>query len=86
MGDGVDGDNKPFDALGRSAAGISHHSVAKPTEFTNTRNTPIEPLERAFPLRVLRYRLRQGSGGAGAAPGGGASSVTSRCWGTRRCR
>lgn len=37
---------------------------------TNTRNTPIEALERAFPLRVLRYRLRRGSGGAGWAPGG----------------
>jgi N-methylhydantoinase B/oxoprolinase/acetone carboxylase alpha subunit len=70
MGDGVDGDDKPFDALGRSASGISHHSVAKPTEFTNTKNTPIEALERAFPLRVLRQRLRRGSGGAGSAPGG----------------
>ncbi len=40
------------------------------TNMTNTRNTPIEALERAFPLRVLRYRLRQGSGGAGLAPGG----------------
>jgi N-methylhydantoinase B/oxoprolinase/acetone carboxylase alpha subunit len=38
--------------------------------LTNTKNTPIEALERAFPLRVLRYRLRQGSGGAGLAPGG----------------
>jgi N-methylhydantoinase B/oxoprolinase/acetone carboxylase alpha subunit len=40
------------------------------TGMTNTRNTPIEALERAFPLRVLRYRLRQGSGGAGFSPGG----------------
>ncbi len=40
------------------------------TAMTNTRNTPIEALERAFPMRVLRYRLRQGSGGAGSAPGG----------------
>lgn len=38
--------------------------------FTNTKNTPIEALERAFPLRVLRYRLRRGSGGAGLATGG----------------
>jgi N-methylhydantoinase B/oxoprolinase/acetone carboxylase alpha subunit len=37
---------------------------------TNTRNTPIEALERAFPLRVLRYRLRRGSGGDGLAAGG----------------
>ncbi len=40
------------------------------TGMTNTRNTPVEALERAFPLRVLRQRLRRGSGGAGAAPGG----------------
>jgi N-methylhydantoinase B/oxoprolinase/acetone carboxylase alpha subunit len=40
------------------------------TNMTNTRNTPIEALERSYPLRVLRQRLRRGSGGAGAAPGG----------------
>ena len=40
------------------------------TAMTNTLNTPIEALERHYPLRVLRYRLRRGSGGAGAAPGG----------------
>jgi N-methylhydantoinase B/oxoprolinase/acetone carboxylase alpha subunit len=38
--------------------------------MTNTQNTPIEALERAFPLRVLRYRLRRGSGGAGRFAGG----------------
>jgi len=38
--------------------------------MTNTRNTPIEALERAYPMRVLRYRLRERSGGAGLAPGG----------------
>ena len=32
------------------------------TCMTNTKNTPIEALERAFPLRVLRQRLRRGSG------------------------
>ncbi len=40
------------------------------TGMTNTRNTPTEALESAYPLRVLRYRLRWGSGGAGWAPGG----------------
>jgi N-methylhydantoinase B/oxoprolinase/acetone carboxylase alpha subunit len=40
------------------------------TAMTNTKNTPIEALERAFPMRVLRYRLRRGSGGAGLGPGG----------------
>ena len=36
------------------------------TGMTNTKNTPVEALERAFPMRVLRYRLRSGSGGVGA--------------------
>jgi N-methylhydantoinase B/oxoprolinase/acetone carboxylase alpha subunit len=40
------------------------------TGMTNTKNTPIEALERTYPMRVLRYRLRRGSGGAGEAPGG----------------
>jgi N-methylhydantoinase B/oxoprolinase/acetone carboxylase alpha subunit len=40
------------------------------TAMTNTKNTPIEALERAFPMRVLRYRLREGSGGAGRFRGG----------------
>ncbi|MDP9442748.1 MAG: hydantoinase B/oxoprolinase family protein [Actinomycetota bacterium] len=38
--------------------------------MANTKKTPIEALERSFPLRVLRYRLRRGSGGAGRHPGG----------------
>jgi N-methylhydantoinase B/oxoprolinase/acetone carboxylase alpha subunit len=40
------------------------------TGMTNTKNTPIEALERSYSLRVLRYRLRSGSGGVGRAPGG----------------
>ena len=40
------------------------------THMTNTRNTPIEALERSFPVRVRRLRLRRGSGGAGLHPGG----------------
>ncbi len=40
------------------------------TAMTNTRNTPIEALERAYPMRVRRYTLRRGSGGAGLCPGG----------------
>lgn len=38
--------------------------------MSNTRNTPIEALEYAFPLRVEQYRLRDGSGGAGQHRGG----------------
>ena len=40
------------------------------TAMTNTRNTPIEALERSFPMRVRRYRLWPGSGGTGRWPGG----------------
>jgi 5-oxoprolinase (ATP-hydrolysing) len=40
------------------------------TGMTNTRNTPIEAMERAFPLRVRRYTIRRGSGGAGKHAGG----------------
>jgi N-methylhydantoinase B len=38
--------------------------------MSNTLNTPIEALEREFPLRVLEYSLRRGSGGAGRRRGG----------------
>ncbi len=38
--------------------------------MSNTLNTPVEALEREFPLRVLQYALRRGSGGAGATRGG----------------
>jgi N-methylhydantoinase B len=38
--------------------------------MSNTLNTPIEALEREFPLRVIEYSLRRGSGGAGRQRGG----------------
>jgi N-methylhydantoinase B len=38
--------------------------------MSNTRNTPIEVLESECPIRVRSYRLRTGSGGAGAWMGG----------------
>jgi N-methylhydantoinase B/oxoprolinase/acetone carboxylase alpha subunit len=40
------------------------------TAMTNTLDTPVEALERAYPMRARRYALRRDSGGAGAAPGG----------------
>ncbi len=40
------------------------------TAMTNTRDTPVEALERSYPMRVRRYELRRGTGGRGAAPGG----------------
>jgi len=38
--------------------------------MSNTRNTPVEVLETAYPLRVRRYALRPDSGGAGEFRGG----------------
>jgi N-methylhydantoinase B len=38
--------------------------------MSNTRVTPVEALELAYPLRVERYALRDGSGGAGRHAGG----------------
>ncbi len=40
------------------------------THMTNSLNTPAEALEFAYPLRVTRYALRQGSGGQGKYRGG----------------
>jgi N-methylhydantoinase B len=38
--------------------------------MSNTRNTPIEALERAYPIRIDEYSVRRGSGGAGTHAGG----------------
>jgi N-methylhydantoinase B len=40
------------------------------SHMTNTRNTPVEAFELAYPLRVVEYRLRDGSGGEGTHRGG----------------
>jgi N-methylhydantoinase B len=48
------------------AAGPSGIHVA----MSNTLNTPVEALEREFPLRVVEYALRRGSGGVGLHRGG----------------
>lgn len=44
-------------------SGIHNH-------MTNSLNTPIEVLEHAYPVRVVRYQLRSGSGGQGRFRGG----------------
>jgi N-methylhydantoinase B len=51
---------------GPKAPGIS----AVQTHMTNTLNTPIEVLERNYPLRVATYAVRDHSGGRGRYPGG----------------
>ena len=48
---------------GPGASGMQAH-------MTNTLNTPIEAFEHLFPMRVRRYALRRGSGGAGKHRGG----------------
>jgi N-methylhydantoinase B len=40
------------------------------THMSNTLNTPIEAFEYAYPMRITAYRLRDHSGGKGAARGG----------------
>ncbi len=40
------------------------------THMTNTLNTPVEALEYAYPLRVVRYEVRRESGGRGRYRGG----------------
>ena len=51
---------------GPEGAGLSGVHV----HMTNTRNTPVEAVEYAYPLRVRRYALRTGSGGSGQHRGG----------------
>jgi N-methylhydantoinase B len=52
--------------------------------MSNTLNTPVEALELAYPLRVERYQLRLGSGGAGAFRGG--DGVVREVRALERCR
>jgi N-methylhydantoinase B len=55
---------------GMGARAGSHGPSAIHSHMTNTLNTPVEALEYAYPLQVLRYEIRRGSGGAGLAIGG----------------
>jgi N-methylhydantoinase B/oxoprolinase/acetone carboxylase alpha subunit len=52
--------------------------------MSNTLNTPVEALELAYPLRVERYELRSGSGGAGRFRGG--AGVVKEYRALERCR
>lgn len=57
-------------AGGAGAAPWGDGASAVHTNMTNTRNTPIEALEHAYPFRARVYELREGSGGAGEHRGG----------------
>ena len=57
------------------------------THMTNTLNTPVEALETAYPLRVLEYRLRDGTGAtAGGAAATGSAVVLEVLADGRPCR
>jgi N-methylhydantoinase B len=55
---------------GQGACADAHGPSGVHVAMSNTLNTPIEALEREFPLRVIEYALRRGSGGTGAHRGG----------------
>ena len=54
--------------MGAGAAGGGLDAVQ--THMTNTLNTPVEVIESRFPLRVVGYGIRAGSGGKGSRCGG----------------
>ncbi len=55
---------------GQGACADADGPSAVHVAMSNTLNTPIEALEREFPLRVTEYSLRRGSGGGGRHRGG----------------
>ncbi len=61
-----------YETIAGGAGGTAHapgaHGVH--THMTNTRITDPEVLEATFPVRLLQFKLRHGSGGGGAQPGG----------------
>jgi N-methylhydantoinase B len=68
-------DGRPFTYYetlggGHGAGPAGDGASAMQVHMTNTRNTPVEALEHAYPLRVERLRIRRGSGGAGRHRGG----------------
>ncbi len=66
---------RPWHYYETLAGGSGGHSEgaglsAVQCHMTNTLNTPIESLEMHYPLRIVRYALRRGSGGDGRHRGG----------------
>ncbi len=55
---------------GQGACADADGPSAVHVAMSNTLNTPIEALERTFPLRVVQYAVRRGSGGSGRWRGG----------------
>ena len=57
-------------AGGMGARPDRHGESGIHTHMTNSLNTPIEVFEHVYPVRVRRYGIRRGSGGAGRHRGG----------------
>lgn len=55
---------------GHGASVMGDGLSGRQVHMTNTLNTPVEALEYALPMRVLRYSLRENSGGHGLHKGG----------------
>jgi N-methylhydantoinase B len=55
---------------GQGATARANGPSAVHVGMSNTLNTPVESLERAYPIRIEEYALRSGSGGAGTHQGG----------------
>ena len=69
------GFSRPFayyETIGGGSGASENHSGASAvqTHMTNTLNTPIEALEHVYPMTMMRYRVRRGSGGGGKWRGG----------------
>lgn len=67
--------NQPFTYYETIGGGIGARPdgdgiSAMHSHMTNTLNTPVEALEYSYPLQVVRYEIRRGSGGIGRFRGG----------------
>ncbi len=55
---------------GTGARPGSHGLSAVQVHMTNTLNTPVEVIEQEYPLQIMEYSIRKGSGGSGKFRGG----------------
>jgi N-methylhydantoinase B/oxoprolinase/acetone carboxylase alpha subunit len=67
--------NRPFAYYETLAGGMGARPQkdgldAVHTHMTNTMNTPVEVIESTYPLKVICYNIRNGSGGDGVHRGG----------------
>ncbi len=72
---GIDEENRPWAFYETLAGGMGGRPGLDGLDgvhvhMTNTMNTPIEALEKSYPLRFISYRLRDDSGGPGKWRGG----------------